>query len=184
MRIGLFGGSFDPVHIGHLALARAARRELKLDRLYFIPVRKSPLKPGVPRASARARAAMLKLALRGEAAFRVDAWELGRPGPSYTYKTLRHLRRKHPRAEWFLLLGGDSWRGFRKWRRWREVREAARPVVAGRGAKPGGGALVLRARPPRVSSTEIRRRGARGASLRGLVPAAVERYISRGGLYR
>lgn len=184
MRAGIFGGSFDPVHNGHLALARAARRELKLDRLYFIPVRKSPLKSGVPRASARERVAMLRLALRGEAAFRVDAWELGRPGPSYTYKTLRHLRRKHPRAEWFLLMGGDSWRGFRKWRRWREVRDGARPVVAGRAAKPGNGAVLLRARPPRVSSTEIRRRAARRASLRGLVPAAVERYAARKGLYR
>jgi nicotinate-nucleotide adenylyltransferase len=183
VRLGLFGGSFDPVHNGHLALARAAKRELKLARVYFVPVRKSPLKRGVPLVSDRHRLAMLKAATAGKRAFRVNDWELRRPGPSYTYKTLRHFRSRFPRAEWFLLMGGDSWRNFRKWKRWREIVDGAQPVAGGRRTSRRG-VLALRSRIPDVSSTGIRARAAEGLGLRGLVPPAVERHIKTHGLYR
>lgn len=191
-KFGLFGGSFDPVHKGHLALARAALRELKLDRVYFVPARKSPLKTDSPSASARDRLTMLRRALRGEPRFKIEDWELRRPGPSYTYKTLRSFRRRFPGAQWHLLVGGDSLKFFTRWRRWEELLERGR-LAAGLRRGVGLGPVpasvrsrvrFLKARLPRASSSEIRERLRRGRSVRSFVPAVVARHIRNAGLYR
>jgi nicotinate-nucleotide adenylyltransferase len=165
VRIGLYGGSFDPPHQGHVALARAAVRELGLDRLYVVPAGRSPLKPAAPEASARRRLALARRAFGRLPRTVLSSWELRRKGPSYTYMTLRAFRRRHPSADWFLVVGGDSWRGFTKWRRWREILGLARLAVGRRAGVPATGispavrkaSVVLKARLPKISSTEIRR---------------------------
>lgn len=188
--LGYFGGSFDPVQSGHLALARAALRQEKLRQVHFVPAGRSPLKSTGPRASDRDRLRMLRLALGRRREFPVSRWDLG-PGPSYTYKTLRRLRRQN-RAEWRLILGSDSLKHFEKWRRWREILRHHVVLVGARkgekGVRPPRGfadrVRFLRGPLPRVSSTAIRDRLARGRSLRGLTPAPVAAYIRRRGLYR
>ncbi len=180
------------MHNGHLALARAALRELRLDRVYFVPARRSPLKKGLPSAAARHRVAMLRQALRGEPRFRVADWELRRPGPSYTYKTLRLFQRRFPRAQWHLLVGGDSLQYFTRWRRWKELLKTGRVTVGlrrgvGLGSVPAAvqsRVCFLRARLPEVSSSDIRERLRQGRSVRSLVPVAVARYIEHKDLYR
>ncbi len=188
-RIGIFGGTFDPPHVGHLALAERARERLRLDRVLFVPAAASPHKVGARASAARHRLAMTRLAVRGQRAFRVSALELGRPGPSYTIDTLRTLAARHPGARLFLLLGADSWATFAMWRESRAIRALATVAVATRpgAARPGrgGGRAVAIGNPPlAVSSSDLRRRAARGASLRYLVPDAVVRYVARHRLYR
>lgn len=167
MRVGFFGGTFDPPHRGHVALARAAVRELKLDRLYVVPAGNPPLKPAPPSDASRRLAASRK-AFAPLPKTVVSPWEIRRPGLSYTHKTLSAFRRRHPRAEWFLVIGGDSWRSFPKWKRWREILTMARLAVGRRAGVPAGGihpevrkaSVVLKARLPRVSSTDIRLKNA------------------------
>ncbi|MGQ0645242.1 MAG: nicotinate-nucleotide adenylyltransferase [Elusimicrobiota bacterium] len=192
LRLALFGGSFDPVHNGHLALARAARRELKLDRVYFVPAKIQPHKKDKIMAPAALRLELLRLAVGRERGFLVSDWELRRPGVSYTENTLRAFRRRFPRAQWHLLVGGDALKNFTAWRNWRGLLAGARLTAARRrGLSSGrlprelrGRVLFLKARPPRVSSSEIRRRAAAGRSLAGLVPPAVAARIRRRGLCR
>lgn len=167
MRVGLFGGSFDPPHRGHAALARAAVRELRLDRLYVVPAGRPPLKPAAPSAASR-RLALARQAFGRLPHTRVSPWEVRRSGPSYTHITLAAFRRRHPRAEWFLVIGGDSWRNFPRWKRWREILTMARLAVGRRAGAPAGGihpavrkaSVVLKVRLPRISSTDIRRKNA------------------------
>jgi nicotinate-nucleotide adenylyltransferase len=165
VRIGLFGGTFDPPHAGHVALARAAVRELKLDRLYVVPAGRPPLKAARPSPASR-RLALSRLAFARLPKTVVSPWEARRPGFSYTHATLAAFRRRHPSAEWFLVIGGDSWRGFTRWRRWRDILKAARLAVGRRAGVPLSGvpaavrrrSVLLKVRPPRISSTEIRLR--------------------------
>ena len=161
MRIGVLGGSFDPVHRGHLDLARSAVRRLRLERLLVVPARRSPFKGARP-VAARHRLAMLRLAFRGIPKARISPMELRRPAPSYTVDTLRALRRRHPKAEIVLLVGTDAARDFSKWHRASGIRRLA--------------SLAVFPRRIRVSSTGIRKGGA------GL-PAAVAAYARRHGLY-
>jgi nicotinate-nucleotide adenylyltransferase len=169
VRIGLFGGTFDPPHAGHLALARAAVKELRLDRLYVVPAGNPPLKSVKPLTSARRRLALARRAFGGLPKTIVTPWEARRPGTSFTHKTLDAFRRRHPSAEWFLIVGGDSWRNFTRWRRWRDILKVARLAVGTRPGVPLVGAspavrkatIFLKARMPRVSSTEIRSQSAR-----------------------
>ena len=158
MRAGFFGGSFDPPHAGHVALARAAVKELKLDRLYVVPAGDPPRKAAKPEAFPRDRLAMARLAFGHLPKTVVSPVELYLPGPSYSVRTLRVFRRRHPSAEWFLVIGGDSWLGFTGWRRWRDILKSVRlavglrPGVSAKGADPRvrAASVVLRARPPRV----------------------------------
>jgi nicotinate (nicotinamide) nucleotide adenylyltransferase len=187
MKLGLFGGSFDPVHNGHLALARAALRELKLDRVYFVPAVRPPHKAGRTLAPTVDRLRMLELAVKSLPGVYVDRWELRQKGVSYTYKTLRAFLRRHSGAECRLLVGGDSWRKWRTWRRWRELLRDGRPVVGlRRGVARGrvAGAAFLKAALPKISSSEIRARVKAGRSVSRLVPPGVAAYIRRRGLYR
>ncbi len=182
--IGLLGGSFDPVHHGHLVLARDAAEALGLDEVRFIPAARNPLK-AVAGTPGELRLAMLRAAAADEPGFAVDDTELRRPPPSYTLDTVRDLGRRFPDARLVLLVGEDNVPGFPRWHRWEELRAAVEIVVLRRGT--GGGELPFRTLTGRrldISATEIRNRVAAGRSLRYLVPEAVREIIAAHGLYR
>ncbi len=203
MRIGLFGGSFDPIHRGHIEPVREARRLLGLERVIYLPTATPPHKPRRALASALARYAMVELAVLGEEGLYVSAHELTPDRPAYTVETLEHFQRELPDAELHLLIGGDSFADFHHWVRWPEIAAAARLVVL---ARPGwdldtipldpgvaalartGRVLVLRQPPVDVSSTGLRERLAAGlpisAGSAGDVPDLVLRYVQKYGLYR
>ena len=187
-RIGVFGGTFDPPHHAHVALARAALAELALDELRWIPA-------GAPWQKARAitaaahREAMVRLAIEGEPRFVLDRIELERAGPSYTLDTVRALR---PLGELFLVIGADQYAGLHTWRGWQELLGLVTLAVANRpGPHPRPDPQVLRF-PHRavplpmldISATEIRARVARGEPIDRMVPPSVARYIDQHGLYR
>ena len=182
-RVGVFGGTFDPVHVGHLAIANEALDELGLDYVYFVPARRSPLKQDGPMASAEDRLAMLTAATRDEPRFRVSQIELDRTGPSFTVDTLESLRSE---GELFLILGSDAYADFERWREPARIRELATIVLAARPGAPNAPAGVRMLDSPLmdISSRELRARAARGRSLRYLVPKAALRYIEEHRLYR
>lgn len=183
-RIGVFGGSFDPVHHGHLTIALAALESLPLDRVVFVPARRSPLKEGVPSASEADRLAMLERAIDGERRFALSRLELERPAPSYTVATLEALS---DAGVLFLILGADAAAEFARWHRPERIRELATIVVARRPGTHGtglDGATLLDSPLMDISARELRERAARGRSLRYLVPDAVWRYIEEHRLYR
>jgi nicotinate-nucleotide adenylyltransferase len=182
-RIGVFGGTFDPIHIGHLAIANAVLDELDLDRVYFVPAARSPLKRDAPAASAADRVAMLERALADEPRFAVSRTELDRDGPSFTVDTLEALRGE---GDLFLILGGDAYADFERWRDPARIRELATIVVAARPGAPNApeGVRMLDTPLMDISSRELRARAARGKSLRYLVPLDVLRYIEERRLYR
>ena len=192
-RVGLLGGSFDPVHCAHLALARAALDTLGLDGVRWIPAGHAWQKARAPSAAAD-REAMLRLALDSEPRYAVERCELERAGPSYTVDTVAELHAREPQAEWVLIVGQDQWARFDTWHRWRDLLRMAGIAVAARGGEAPRAPAVVAAENPRVaevplpamavSSTEIRMRAAAGLSLDVLVPAAVARYIEQRRLYR
>ena len=184
-RIGVFGGTFDPVHVGHLAIALAALESVPLDRVLFVPVRRSPLKDRDPFASIADRITMLEAAIANEPRFAISRAELEREGVSYTVDTLEQLR---PQGALFLILGSDALADLERWRAPDRIRELATILVAARPGAPEPDAMH-RARAfdaPRldISSRELRARAARGMSLRYLVPDAVWEHIKTRGLYR
>lgn len=184
-RVGVFGGSFDPVHVGHLAIALAAVQSVPLDRVLFVPARRSPLKDRDPIAGVADRVAMLEAAISGENRFALSRVELERDGVSYTVDTLEALRSE---GDLFLILGSDALAELSRWRRPDRIRELATLLVAARPGAPEPDP-VHRARAfdaPRldISSRELRARAARGMSLRYLVPDAVWEHITKRGLYR
>jgi len=183
-RVGIFGGSFDPVHHGHLAIALAALESIPLDRVILVPARRSPLKESGPVAEEADRLAMLQLATSDEPRFTCSRIELDRPGPSYTVDTLEALATSEGRL--FLILGADAARDLPRWRDPHRVRELATLVIARRpGSDHGDPAAILLDTPLMdVSARELRARAARGRSLRYLVPDAVWRYIEEHGIYR
>ncbi len=192
-RVGLFGGSFDPVHNAHVALAKSALDVLALDEIRWIPA-------GVPWQKARRlapavqRAEMVRLAIAGETRFRLETCELERSGPSYSIDTVLELRRREPAAQWFLLLGLDQLVRLHTWHRWRELVAVVTLAVASRSGEAPclppelADAPVPIANVPLpampVSSTAIRARVAAGQDIGALVPAPVARYIAAHGLYR
>lgn len=185
LRIGVFGGTFDPIHVGHLAIARAALESVPLDRIIFVLAKRSPLKESAPVASEADRLAMLERVVAEETSFEVSRIELDREGPSYTVDTLEALR---SRGELHLIIGSDALADFPRWREAERVATLARLLVADRpGAPlPPGGIPYALFDAPRldISSRELRARAARGRSLRYLVPHVAWRYIEERGLYR
>ena len=192
VRTGVFGGTFDPPHVGHLILASDAREALKLDRLIFIPAGAQPLKVNTPPvASGQDRLEMVRLAVADDAYYTVDDAEINRKGLSYTVDTLEHLATRDASAKLFLLLGEDALAAFDQWREPDRIRELATLAVMRRdgcpagGVKPvPGGVMELSTRRVDVSSTEIRERLRTGKSVKGFVPESVERFIDARGLYR
>lgn len=184
MRLGILGGSFDPVHHGHLLLARAAREELKLERVIFVPANISPHKTGTIPANGDNRLDMLQLALAGEEGFAIEDFEIRRPAPSYTVDTLRHLHSRHPDAELVLLIGSDNVEKFSTWHEASAIPSLARIAVLERRTDSPSHAWPVVRRLIDISSTEIRRRIECGQSIRYLTPDAVCDYILQKGLYR
>jgi nicotinate-nucleotide adenylyltransferase len=193
-RIGLFGGSFDPPHLGHRALAETALRTLALDALRWLPAGRPWQKGDRALAAAEHRAAMVALAIAGEPRFVLDDRELRRSGASYTVDTVRELQAEQPGAVFFLVIGQDQYARLHTWRAWRELLAGVTLAVAAReGRVPAPESEVART-PHRlevlpmprvdVSATVIRRAAAQGADLHALVAPAVAGYIARHHLYR
>jgi nicotinate-nucleotide adenylyltransferase len=199
--IGILGGTFDPIHVGHLALARQALRSLELAEVLFVPNAQPPHKLGQPVSPAHDRAAMVALAIAGEPAFSLSRLELDRPGPSYAVDTVAVVAsasRVRGRPEPWFILSAEVLDDFHLWREPLRILELCRVAVGPRpGADPLDRAWVAQAFPGRedrfaflpgptldVASTTIRQRVAAGLPISGLVPPQVERYIHEAGLYR
>lgn len=182
-KIGIYGGTFDPIHHGHLILAREARERLGLDKVIFVPARIAPHKRAAF-ASAEMRLSMLQAAVKGEEGLEVDDCELRRPPPSYTINTVEQLQQREPEAEIYCLIGEDNLAGLAAWRQFDRLRKVVRFVVLDRtGAEATHGYPII-ARKIDISATGIRKRVASGQSIRYLVPASVEEIIRRNKLYR
>lgn len=193
MRLGIFGGTFDPPHVGHLLVAEDACDELGLQLLVFVPAATQPLKAGRVAADARHRLAMVELATEDNPRFAVSAAEVERSGLSFTVETLTHFAAEYPAAERYFLVGADVLASFAHWREPARVLELARLVVLQRAdaaaptlpSKVDGASLRrLATRRVDVSSTEIRERVRQGKSIRGFVTDNVAAYIARTGLYK
>jgi nicotinate-nucleotide adenylyltransferase len=184
--LGILGGTFDPVHNAHLAIAKAATDELGLDRILWIPTGKPDYREP-PVANVYDRLAMLALAVKDFPDYEIDRRELEANASPYTVDTLKALHAERPQDELYLLLGGDQYASLRRWRQPAEVARLARLAVFTRPrheVAPGGDAIVVPMAPLAVSASDIRARAARGESLGGLVPAAVANYIAENRLYR
>lgn len=206
MRVGLYGGGFDPIHHGHIHPVWEAKRVLDLDRVIYLPTARPPHKQDRDFAPASARYAMVELALLWENDLFASPFELGEDKPSYTVDTVRHFRAAWPDAELVLLVGSDAFAGFAAWRAWREILSEAEVAILTRpGWEPetvrpalpealrraafdepaGKPATFVGNRPQAASSTEIRRQLADGGNVApGLVPSLVLDYIRKYELYR
>jgi nicotinate-nucleotide adenylyltransferase len=202
-RLGMLGGSFDPVHRGHLFVARAAQRQFALDHVLFVPAARPPHKPGRKLASQDDRAHMLALALEGEPSWSMSTLEFARTGPSYTIDTVRELPQRlglRPDVEIFLILGWDNLRGLERWREVKALLERVQPIVVWRGEAEGvdldllrrelGPELftklergLLRLPPSPESSTQVREQLARGEDPGPALPPGVLEYIRARGIY-
>ena len=190
-RIGLFGGTFDPPQRAHLALARAARDQLQLDELRWIPTG-NPWQKTRSITDAAHREAMVRLAIEGEPCFVLERCELQRSGPSITLDTVRELQQRDGPATWVLVMGSDQYANLHTWRGWRELLQRVSLAVADR---PGVSAqadpevaahphTTVPLPPLPISATDIRARVSRGESISDLVPSSVAGYIARHHLYR
>jgi len=200
VRLGIFGGSFDPPHIGHLLAAVDAYESLSLDKLYFVPAAVQPLKAGMASAAAHQRLAMVTLLVGADPRFAVDSVEIDRAGLSYTVDTLEIFAQRFPNAERFFLVGEDAMGAFGAWREPKQILKLATLAILRRREMPEGhgkggvsvdpeaslpaGTIALPTRLVDVSSTEIRERIRQGKSIRGFVPESVGAFIETERLYR
>ena len=199
MRVGIFGGTFDPIHLGHLAVARSIESSLGLDNVIFIPAGQPWLKADTPVSRVKDRVQMLRLALARRRAFELSTIEADRPGPSYSVDTMGTLQRQlGSDADLFFLLGSDALMDIAKWKEPQRLIQLCQLVAFARpgfglptmealeAAVPGVSQRVVFAEVPQVNirATDIRRRIAEGRSIQRLVPRAVERYILEYGLYK
>ena len=200
MRLGIFGGTFDPVHYGHLLLAECCRQQCRLDEVRFLPAAVPPHKQNCDLTPAEGRIEMLELAVAGHSAFSVCRYEIDRGGVNYTADTLAHFRKENPSRELFFLLGADMLNDLPSWHEPERVCELAIPIVVRRSGlpEPDFGCLAGIASSERIeqirrdqvemlqigiSSTDIRRRVSAGMSIRYQTPRAVEKFIEMQGLY-
>jgi nicotinate-nucleotide adenylyltransferase len=195
MRVGVLGGSFDPVHFGHVVPVEKAARHFALDEVIFVPARLSPLKKDMP-ADPRHRVAMLALAIQDHPRWTIDLEELDREPPSYTVETLRSLSARRLQDEIFLLMGTDTLAGFARWKEPEEIVRLARIAAFSREPFTGAGLQVpdvpglagklevFDAGSVKISSTSLRADLARGESAADRVPGPVAEYITKHGLYR
>lgn len=186
-RVGVFGGTFDPIHSGHLISAQAALEELNLDRVLFVPAAISPHKTDVPPiVSAKDRLEMMRLAIDGEPRFSIDDRELLREGPSYTIDTMRSLLGDYPGVRFIYLIGADNVRQLATWHEISELKNLVDFAVFTRskGEVVPEEEFLLVHRIIDISSTEIRERLAKGKSVRYFLPSAVYDYIMSFALYK
>lgn len=204
MRIGVYGGSFDPIHFGHLLVAEQCREQARLDKVIFVPVANSPLKDSGPVANDRQRIEMISLAIAGHSSFEISTMEIDRGNKSYTVETLTVLKEEQPDDDFFLIIGQDSLHTFDRWKEPKTICKLAVPLVV---ARPESGnskpvdldrlkpfasescyeeikSVAITSRLIDISSTEIRRRISDGNSIRFLTSRAVEKYIETAKLYR
>ena len=197
LRLGVLGGTFDPVHVGHLILAESARTQLGLDRVLFIPAGDPWRKAAQPITAREHRLAMVERAVADSEWCEVSTVEIERPGPSYSVDTLVEIEEKYPGNELVFIVGEDALRDLSNWRDPLRILELATLAVAPRGERrpaapeldallPGLADHVIWIDMPRIdiSATELRARAAQGRSLRYLVPGPVEEYIRERGLYQ
>ena len=198
MRLGIYGGTFDPIHYGHLVLAEQCREQCQLDEVWFVPAAQPPHKLDVKISPAKARCEMIEFAIAGHPHFRLSRLELERTGPSFTVTTLEQLQAEDASRELFLLIGGDSLHDLPQWREPRRILELATVVAVNRGDRPLpdrspleqqlGPAAAARLRFVEMpgldlSARDIRQRCGAGRSIRYIVPRAVEAYIAQNHLY-
>lgn len=213
MKLGILGGTFDPIHFAHLRLAEEIRELAALEHVVFMPAQINPLKRDTPATPAHHRVEMLRAALAGRDDYEIDERELRRDGPSYTIDTLRALRAERPHDEFVLILGMDAFRLFGRWKSWSEIVTLAHLVVAGRPGeqrldprsvlsiespdrlwydqaedkfhfKSGLSLTFCETTPLSISATDIRRRVSTGRSIRYLTPDPVIQYIQQHQLYK
>jgi len=183
-KIGIYGGSFDPIHHGHLILAREAREALDLEKVILVPAAVSPLKRRAAAASGDMRLKMLRAAIEGEEGFAIDDCELRRPPPSWTIDTVLEIGKRETDSEIYLLIGEDTVATLDRWRRFDDLKKMVRFVVLDRtGSQTQRDYQIVR-RKIDISATDIRKRVAHEQSIRYLVPPAVEEIIQREKLYR
>ena len=187
--IAVFGGSFDPVHNGHVMIARSALAELELDRLIVMPAAQSPFKPDQTLAPAAARMEMLRAAFSGEPEIEISSWELDRGGVSYSIETLRALAAEHPEAQLFYLIGADHVATLPQWREADALAAAATFVVVPRPGAPEEAfpqpfsGRYLQGKPMAISASEIRERVRAGRSVANLVPPPVAQLLNSMQIY-
>jgi nicotinate-nucleotide adenylyltransferase len=197
MRLGIFGGSFDPVHNAHLAIARACQDQAALDEIWFTPTAIQPLKHQGPHASDAERIEMLRVAIGDVTSWRVCTLETDRGGRSFTVDTLRRVREELPDVELFFPIGADTLRDVQKWKEPREIFRMATPLVVGRAGQPipdldplksvctdNTQPQIIHMLPLDISSSDIRRRIAAGETIDELVPPQIADYIRQHGLYK
>jgi nicotinate-nucleotide adenylyltransferase len=189
MKLGLFGGSFDPVHLGHLLVAQAAVEELGLDKLFFIPAAQSPFKPENKPAPDAIRLQLLRLALAGKTNCEIDEQEIQRGGVSYSIETLRDYAKRFPGAQLFYFVGADNAAKLNEWREPAELAKLAEFVAVPRPGesvvefpKPFRG-RILKGFPVEISSSQIRARVKAGLAIENLVPPFVAEAIHAARLY-
>ncbi len=188
LRLGIYGGTFDPIHCGHLLLARDAMEQGRLDAVLFVPCAQSPHKRGKPHTSDLQRLFMLRAALKGEERFWLTRCELERPGPSFAIDTAREIHVAFPKAALFWLIGADQLARLSEWAHWEELKKEVKFLLLQRGEetlKDHAGLVLSLPRPRRIdiSATEIRHRVKSRLPIDHLVPASVAAYIKRQGLY-
>ncbi len=200
-RVGIYGGSFDPIHFGHLLIAELVRERLNLDEIRFVPAAVSPLKLNQQPTDAKHRVDMIRLAIGGNVHFKLDERELQRGGPSFTVDTLAEIKAESPSSDLFFLMGADSLADFHAWREPQRICELAFVAIVARGGHATPDLAKIQTYLPKdqakqaaehlvqvpqfeISSTEIRERVRHAMSIRYQVPAAVEVYIESAKLYR
>ena len=183
-KIGLYGGTFDPIHYAHLILAREALEELGLERIIFIPAAVSPHKLELKPTPSGVRVEMLRAAIEGESCFTMDDLEVTRPAPSFSIDTIEEFQRRDRQSEIFYLIGSDNLPLLDTWRRIGDLRKLVQFVVLDRGIGPMRSEFPTIRRQIDISATEIRNRVATHRSIRYLVPPAVEEIIRRHQLYQ
>lgn len=187
MRIGLFGGSFDPFHLGHFLVARTAKEKFRLGKVVFLPCAHSPLKDASPVASDQARLAMLGQGLKRQIWAEVSDWEIRQGGISYTVDTVRQWVKTYPRACLFWIMGSDQWNRLSSWKNPQELQKKLTFLVFPRSEKPRPRkGFRMQEIPLRldISATEVRQRIRKHLPISGLVPPAVETILRRQRWYR
>lgn len=175
IRTGIFGGSFNPIHVGHIALAQAILQQGSLDEIWLMVSPQNPLKQQADLLDDRLRFEMAQKALEGVKGIEASDYEFHLPKPSYTWNTLSHLSQDYPDREFVLLIGGDNWAHFERWRHWKDILRHYRVIVYPRDNQAGTIDMPLLD----VSSTEVRQRVREGKSIEGQVPATIKTRVER-----